>query len=138
MKALVALAAVAAALLAAAGTGCVVAKDARIAAENALDPKTVQEYPWGRVECGEGQICSEVGVARVDVHGGPIEVTLENHTLEAVAVQVQLETFSAAGARTDRSGFHDVALAPRQQSVLTLWQDVDDGEKLVIRLRARG
>ena len=106
----------------------------------------MQEYPWGRVECGEGQICSEVSVARVDVHddgdgdGGAIEVTLTNRTLESVAVQVQLETFRATGERSDRSGFHDVALAPRQQSVLTLWQALDreHGEKLIVKLRARG
>jgi hypothetical protein len=124
--------------LIAVSSSCVLTKDARMAAENVLDPRTVQEFPWGRVQCGEGQVCSEVHVARVDVHGDPVEITLQNQTLESVAVQVMLETFNERGERTDRTGFHDVALAPRQESVLTLWQDLDEGEKLVVTLRARG
>ena len=119
---------------------CVAAKEAQLQAENAIDAPVVEEHPWGRVECGQGQVCSEVQVARVDVSrlgGGPIEVTLKNRTLASVAVQVELETFDAQGRRTDRTGFHDVALAPRQESVLTLWQELEGDERLVIHLRAR-
>lgn len=119
---------------------CVAAKEAQLQAENALDSPVVEEHAWGRVECGHGQVCTEVQVARVDVgrlDGGPIEVTLKNRTLASVAVQVELETFDAQGRRTDRTGFHDVALAPRQESVLTLWQDLQADERLVIHLRAR-
>ena len=127
--------------LAATMASCVASKDARIGMENALDETTTHEYAWGHVECGEGQVCSEVAVSRVDVHGasdgGPVEVTLLNRTLDSVAVQVQLETFDEDGHRTDVTGFHDVALAPRSQSVLTLWQQLDHGDKLVIHLRAR-
>lgn len=83
------------------------------------------------MECGHGQVCAEVQVTRVDVHG-------EHRTLESVAVQVQLETFNERGERTDRTGFHDVALAPRQESVLTLWQTLAEGERLIVKLRARG
>lgn len=122
--------------IACAAQGCAVAKEARLATEHALDPAFVQEFAWGRVECGHGQVCQEVTVERVDVHGDPVEITLQNRTLEAVAVQVQLETFKN-GVRTDRTGFHDVALAPREESVLTLWQTLDDGEQLVVKLRAR-
>ena len=117
-------------------SSCAVAKEARLSAENAVDPPFVQHFPWGRVECGEGQVCQEVVVERVDVQGDPVEITLQNRTLQSVAVQVQLETFKN-GRRTDRTGFHDVALAPRQESVLTLWQDLEEGEQLVIKLRAR-
>lgn len=119
---------------------CVAAKEAQMQVENTLDAPVVVEHSWGRVECGHGQVCSEVQVARVDVSrlgSGPIEVTLKNRTLAAVAVQVELETFDAEGHRTDRTGFHDVALAPRQESVLTLWQELEGHEKLVIKLRAR-
>lgn len=119
---------------------CVAAKEARLQVEGTIDAPVVEEHAWGRVECGHGQVCSEVQVARVDVSrlgGGPIEVTLKNRTLASVAVQVELETFDAQGRRTDRTGFHDVALAPRQQSVLTLWQELDQDERLVIHLRAR-
>lgn len=131
---LVALAAVAATC------SCVAVKEAQLAVENGIDAPVVEQHPWGRVECGHGQVCSEVQVARVDVarHGsGPVEVTLKNRTLASVAVQVELETFDAQGRRTDRTGFHDVALAPRQESVLTLWQELDADETLVIKLRAR-
>lgn len=117
-------------------SACAVTKEARLSAENAIDPPFVQQYPWGRVECGEGQVCQEVVVERVDVQGDPVEITLQNRTLESVAVQVQLETFKD-GRRTDRTGFHDVALAPREESVLTLWQTLEEGELLVIKLRAR-
>lgn len=119
-----------------ASSSCAVAKEARLAAENAVDPAFVQEFSWGRVECGEGQVCQEVVVERVDVQGDPVEVTLQNRTLESVAVQVQLETFKD-GVRTDRTGFHDVALAPRQESVVTLWQELEAGELLIVKLRAR-
>lgn len=113
-----------------------VAKEARLVTENFDDPPFVQEYSWGRVECGHGQVCQEVVVERVDVQGFPVEVTLSNRTLESVAVQVQLETFKN-GRRTDRTGFHDVALPPRGESVLTLPQDLEPGEQLVVKLRAR-
>lgn len=126
------------ALVAISSSCALMKKDARLAAENIASPGSVQDHDWGRVECGEGQVCSEVFVSRVDVHGDPIEITLKNRTLESVAVQVQLETFSDEGERRDRSGFHDVALAPRQESVLTLWQERQDGDKLVIKLRSRG
>ena len=119
---------------------CVAVKEAQLGVENAVDAPVVEEHTWGRVECGHGQVCAEVQVARVDVGSygsGPIEVTLKNRTLAAVAVQVELETFDAQGHRTDRTGFHDVALAPRQESVLTLWQELTADEKLVIKLRAR-
>lgn len=119
---------------------CVAAKEARLQVEHALDGPVVEEHSWGRVECGHGQVCSEVQVARVDVgrlDGGPVEITLKNRTLASVAVQVELQTFDPEGHRTDRTGFHDVALAPRQESVLTLWQDLQANERLVIHLRAR-
>lgn len=117
-------------------SACAVSKQARLGLEHAIDPPFVQEYSWGRVECGEGQVCQEVVVERVDVQGDPVEITLQNRTLESVAVQVQLETFKD-GRRTDRTGFHDVALAPRQESVLTLWQELEEGELLVVKLRSR-
>ena len=119
---------------------CVAVKEAQLAVENVVDAPMVEEHSWGRVECGHGQVCSEVQVARVDVGrygSGPVEVTLKNRTLASVAVQVELETFDALGRRTDRTGFHDVALAPRQESVLTLWQELDADEKLIVTLRAR-
>ena len=119
---------------------CVAVKETQLQMENAVDAPVVEEHPWGRVECGLGQVCSEVQVSRVDVSrlgSGPIEVTLKNRTLASVAVQVELETFDAQGHRTDRTGFHDVALAPQQESVLTLWQELEGDERLVIKLRAR-
>lgn len=135
------LARLALALLSLAGpAACVAAKEARLQVENTLDGPVVEEHSWGRVECGHGQVCTEVQVARVDVgrlDGGPVEITLKNRTLASVAVQVELETFDPEGHRTDRTGFHDVALAPRQESVLTLWQELSGDERLVIKLRAR-
>ncbi|MBI1946803.1 MAG: hypothetical protein HYS27_13995 [Deltaproteobacteria bacterium] len=127
-------------ILLALSLSCVAVKEAQLAAENVIDAPVVEEHTWGRVECGHGQVCSEVQVARVDVgryDGGPVEVTLKNRTLASVAVQVELQTFDAQGRRTDRTGFHDVALAPRQESVLTLWQELSADERLVIALRAR-
>ena len=121
-------------------SSCVAAKAAQMGAENAIDPKVSDEYWWGRVECGEGQVCEEVAVARVDMKGDPVEITLENRTVDSVAVQVQVETFNARDERVDRTNFQDVALAPRSQQVVTMWRDIDDehGDKIVVRMRARG
>lgn len=120
---------------------CAALKDAQMGAGEVADGPVSERHAWGRVECGHGQVCAEVKVARLDVHraapDGSVEITLESRALEDVAVQVQLEVFDHAGRRVDRSGFHDVALAARQQSVLTLWQGVRDGDELVVRLRAR-
>ena len=121
----------------AATQGCVAAREATLVAENVGDGPVVKEYPWGRVECGRGAVCSEVSVSRVDVHSGPVAVTLENRTLNDVAVQVALETFDTSGGRTDLTNYQDLALAPRSKSVLTLWQELDRDEKLVIHLRPR-
>lgn len=121
--------------------GCAQMRDAQMGAGEAIDGRTSSQHAWGRVECGHGQICSEVRVARVDVHrsheDGSVEVTLENRALEDVAVQVQLEVLDEKGRRVDRSGFHDVALAARQQSVIVLWQRIDEDAELVIRMRSR-
>src|SRR5688500_18570570 len=120
--------------------GCAAATDAQMGLENAIDGSTTRDFAWGRIECGQGQVCSEVEVTRVDVRGGPVHITLRNRTQEDIAIQVGLETFAGSieeGARTDSTGFHDVALAPRQQSVLTMWQELDRDQKLVIHLRAR-
>jgi hypothetical protein len=120
---------------------CAPLRDAQMSAGEAIDARTSSAQPWGRVECGHGQICSEVRVARVDVHrsteDGSVEVTLENRALEDVAVQIQLEVLDDQGRRVDRTGFHDVALAARQQSVLVLWQRIDEDDELVIRMRSR-
>ena len=116
---------------------CVAAREATVVAENVVDGPVVKEYPWGRVECGRGAVCSEVSISRVDVHSGPVAVTLENRTLNDVAVQVALETFDTSGGHTDLTSYQDLALAPRSKSVLTLWQELDRDEKLVIHLRPR-
>jgi hypothetical protein len=122
-------------------SGCAAGKELQMSLGEAADGPSREEHPWGRVECGHGQVCSEVKVARVDVHrqepGGPVEITLENRALDDVALQVQLEVLDKDGHRMDRSGFHDVAIAARQQSVVTLWQELNDGDRLVIRLRER-
>jgi hypothetical protein len=148
-------------LFAAAG-GCAVVpltRDASLAVEDAASPRShttvapadgsVARGTAGNVEvrCGFADLCAEVHVTHVDRQrradgdgddgGGSVDVTLLNRTADPVAVQVALETFDARRRRTDRTGFHDVVLAPRDDGVVTLVTTADGDDVLVIHVRPR-
>ena len=123
---------------------CVGLKEARLASEEVVEARVAERIvgvDGGAVEvrCGSGEVCAEVKVVHVQrsKDGGPVAVTLMNRTEEGVAVQLALEAFDGKGRRTDKTGFHDVVLAPRGEQVLELTSDVDVDDTLVVHLRAR-
>jgi hypothetical protein len=129
--------------LAALGGGCAMAKEVRLGLEEVVQPQYVERITsevGGPVEihCGIGEACVEVQVVHVqrDLEGG-VEVTLQNRTESAVAVQLALEGQDGKRRRTDKSGFHDVVLAPRGQQVLALATAVDTDDVLILHLRRR-
>lgn len=118
-------------------------KEARLSFEEGIQPRYVERISsevGGPVEihCGIGEACVEVKVVHVqrDLDGG-VEVTLQNRTESAVAVQLAFEGFDAKHRRTDMSGFHDVVLAPRAQQVLALATAAESDDLLVVHLRPR-
>ena len=131
-------------LLALSLSSCVGLKEAQLAAGEGVQSRTVERITTAHagaveVRCGAGEVCAEVKVVHVQrtQGGGPVAVTLQNRTEAAVAVQVALEFFDDAGRRSDRSTFHDVVLAPREEQVLELFSAVDVGDLLVLHLRSR-
>jgi hypothetical protein len=125
------------------GGGCALAKEARLGLEESVQPRYVERISsevGGPVEihCGIGEACVEVKVVHVqrDLEGG-VEVTLQNRTENAVAVQLAFEGFDDKRRRTDKSGFHDVVLGPRGQQVLALATAVESDDVLVVHLRPR-
>jgi hypothetical protein len=123
---------------------CVGLKEGRLGAEEGVEGRVVERIvgvEGGAVEvrCGTGEVCAEVKVVHVQRSddGGPIEVTLMNRTQADVAVQLAIESFDDRGRRSDRSGFHDVILAPRGEQVLALVSEADVDDTLVLHLRAR-
>jgi hypothetical protein len=150
-------------VIAAAG-GCAVVpltREASLTVEEAASPRSHRTVladgaPAGgtaghvEVRCGFADLCAEVQVTHVDRQrsadadgdsgdggGGSVDVTLLNRTAGPVAVQVALETFDARRRRTDRTGFHDVVLAPRDDGVVTLVTTADSDDVLVIHVRPR-
>lgn len=125
------------------GTGCAAAKEARLGVEETLQPRYVERITsevGGPVEihCGVSEACVEVKVVHVQrATDGGVEVTLQNRTESAVAVQVSLEGMDARHRRTDRTGFHDVVLAPRGEQVLALSTLAADDDVLILTLRSR-
>ena len=126
-----------------AASGCAATKELRLASEEAVQPRFVERITseaGGPVEihCGIGEACVEVKVVHVqrDLDGG-VEVTLQNRTEAAVAVQLAIEGKDSRQRRTDRTGFHDVILAPRGEQVLALSTHAADDDVLILHLRPR-
>jgi len=125
-------------------SSCVAAKEARLGAEELVQPRVVERisaYGGGgpvEIRCGTGEVCSEVRVVHVERdRAGGVSVTLENRTEAHVAVQLAIEGFDGAKRRTDRTGFHDVIIAPRGDSVIDLDTAAAVDDMLVLHVRAR-
>ncbi|HEY1099008.1 MAG TPA: hypothetical protein VGF99_08765 [Myxococcota bacterium] len=130
-------------LAAVVGSGCMATKAARLGAEEAVQPRVVERISTGNagpveIRCGIGELCEEINVVHVqrDVDGG-VEVTLRNRTQEHVAVQVGLDGYDESQRRSDRTGFHEVILAPRGDGVLHLDSLADIKDTIVLNLRPR-
>ncbi|MBM4280382.1 MAG: hypothetical protein FJ137_06345 [Deltaproteobacteria bacterium] len=125
------------------GAGCAALKDARLSAEELVQPRVVERITTlggGSVEvrCGTGELCSEVRVVHVQRSpDGAVDVTLENRTEEPVAVQVTFEAMDDDARRVDRTIPYDVVLAPRGQDVLAAFTGAALDDTLVLHLRPR-
>jgi hypothetical protein len=124
-------------------SSCAALKEARLGFEETVQPRVVERITSlgsGPIEvrCGLGELCSEIKIIHVErSKDGPVDVTLVNRTEEPVAVQLALEGFDARQHRTDRTGYHDVILAPRDEGVLELVTSASIDDTLVVHLRPR-
>jgi hypothetical protein len=130
-------------VIAALSSSCAALKDAKLSAEETVQPRVVERIATigsGPVEirCGTGEVCSEVDVVHVQRNkDGAVDVTLMNRTEEEIAVQLSVEVFDGHARRTDKTGFHDVILAPRGEGVLALVTAAAPNDTLVVHLRPR-
>jgi hypothetical protein len=105
-----------------------------------IDNPVTQTYPWGEVYCGQGTVCAEIEVRRVDVEdedGGRVQVTLHNRTGEQVAAQIQLQILDGTGAELDSTNFENVPLQPRQEMTYEMPGVYRKGAKVRVVLRAK-
>src|SRR5687768_1409555 len=73
-----------------------------------INNASTQKFAWGEVYCGQGTVCSEIEVLRVDFenrNGGVVEVTLHNRTGVHVQAQIALEIVNDEGAQLDSTTF---------------------------------
>src|SRR5688572_8690484 len=121
-------------------TACAQMRYGQTSIGQAIDNPVTQEFAWGEVYCGQGTVCAEVEVLRVDIDdrdGGRVEVTLHNRTSEKVAVQIALEIVAENGTRLDKSTFQEVPLAPRQEAVWEMPGIYRKGARVRVSLRTR-
>lgn len=117
---------------------CAQMKRAQTGIGQAIHNPVTQTFQWGEVYCGQGEVCGEVEVIRVDVEnrdGGRVDVTLHNRTGDQVAVQIALEILAANGSTLDRTSFFNVALQPRQEQNWTMPGIMRAGQKVRVSLR---
>jgi hypothetical protein len=135
------------------GSGCSavpLAREATLAVEEGVAPRartraTSDDGARVEVRCGLGDLCAAVQVVHVqrqrspaDVDAdGAVQVTLQNRTLDHVAVQLALEVFDDERRAADRTGFHDVILAPRNEGTVTLVVTGAPDDALIVHLRPR-
>jgi hypothetical protein len=112
------------------------------ARENVVDNTAIIAFEEnglrGEVHCGLASVCEDIRVSHVQRSAeGDVTVTLQNNTAGDVVVQVALESMQANGVRTDRTTFHTVALAPRQDGLLSIGLLGSLDDTLIIMLRDR-
>jgi hypothetical protein len=124
-------------------SSCAAWKSVQLTAAETVQPRVTSRITaLGRgpveVVCGTGELCAEVEVIHVQRNdAGTVDVTLRNRSGEHVALQLSLEAFDDDAHRTDKTGFHDVILAPRGEDVLSVATATSTKDTLVVHLRAR-
>lgn len=106
--------------------------------DRTLNPPVTQDFPWGQIHCGEGVVCAEVGVVRVDYEdrdGGRVEVVLQNRTSSQIGLQIAIEIIGPNGARLDYSRPENVAIQPRQNYTWQMPGIYQRGGKIRVLLR---
>lgn len=97
-----------------------------------------QQFAWGSVYCGQGTVCGEIEVLRVDFEnrdGGQVQVTLHNRTGLDLQVQASLEILNAEGARLDQTNFQNIGIPASQQTVWSMPGVFQKGAKVRVILR---
>ncbi len=103
-----------------------------------INNSSTQDFEWGQVYCGQGTVCSEVEVLRVDFqdrNGGNVDVTLHNRTGLGLQVQIALEILNAQGARLDSTNFQSVGIPASQEKVWSMPGIYQKGAKIRVVLR---
>ncbi len=127
-------------LLAISLTACAGLRRAETGVEQAVDNRTTIPFEWGEVYCGEGTVCSEIEVTRVDVeqrNGGTVSVMFHNRTGYQAAFQVSLEIVDANGVRLDGTNYEDFGLQPRNDRRYEMPGIYKEGAKVRVLLRGR-
>jgi hypothetical protein len=120
--------------------GCAQIRYGQTSIGQAINNPVTVPFEGGEVYCGQGTVCAEVEVKRVNFENrdrGRVEVTLYNRTGSQVAVQLGLEILAPNGSRLDSSRFQDIALRPRQEAVFEMPGIYRKGSKIRVLLRTR-
>ena len=119
-------------------SSCAGVRQAQTGLRGAINNSVEQKYKWGEVYCGEGTVCSEIEVLRVDFenrNGGRVEVTLHNRTGLGLQAQIGLEIMNDDGARLDSSTFQDIGIPASQEKVWSMPGVYQKGAKIRVILR---
>lgn len=120
-------------------SGCSQMKYAQTGIDQTIHNAVTKQFEWGEVYCGQGVVCAEVEVRRVDVEnrdGGRVDVVLHNRTGTQVAAQIGLEVLSPEGAVLDRTTFFNIALQPRAEQFWSMPGIMQKNQKIRVSLRA--
>ncbi len=121
-------------------SGCAQMRRGETGLQKAIDNATTISADWGEVYCGEGTVCSEVDVRRVDIEqrdGGVIQVLLYNRTGYQSGFQIALEVLDANGALLDRTNYEDFGLQPRVEGRYEMPGIARANSKVRVLLRSR-
>ena len=127
------------ALLALSLSACTQFRYGQTALGKVVVTSTNKKFNWGFVHCGDGRVCAEVAVKRVDIDhrdGGEVIVTLENRTSKQVAVQIALEILDSNNALLDQTTPQNVAIQPRQTKRWDMPGIYQENAKVKVILRA--
>lgn len=119
-------------------SACAGVRRAQTGMRESINNSSTQEFPWGEVYCGQGTVCGEIEVLRVDFenrNGGQVQVTLHNRTGLDLQVQISLEILNKEGARLDQSNFQNVGVLASQRTVWTMPGIYWEGAKIRVILR---
>ena len=120
-------------------SGCTLSKQAQVGVTEALIGNQNQSYDWGEFVCYEGPVCAQLELVRVQIsdENENISVRLRNRTPKNLALQLSLEWLSEKGATRDQTRFHDLPIAPHQESEIVLHGPNAPAKSLRIIVRDR-
>lgn len=117
---------------------CAGMRQAQTGIRQTINNPVEQKFKWGEVYCGQGTICGEIEVVRVDFenrNGGQVQVTLHNRTGLDLQAQISLEIYNDEGAQLDQSNFQNIGMPASQNRVWTLPGIYQKGAKIRVVLR---